>query len=105
MTIRAMISSIRQFSQSSSVKLKRIIIIDNHTRIKRMSKRVKKFQNQFQTKSSNNNHIDLDNDEGQSFTNIFGVPKIPEIISTTSESDDDIEPEEYQLPYVDHAKA
>ncbi len=105
MAARAMISSIRQFSQISSIKLKRIIIIDHHVQIKRLSKRIKKFQNQVPSKSSVNHNIDLDAEEGLSFTNIFGVPKMPEIVSTTSESDDDIEPEEYKLPYTDHAKA
>jgi hypothetical protein len=105
MTNRAMVSSIRQFSHTALVKLKRIVIVDHHIPIKRMSKRVKKYQNQIQSKSSMNSNIDLDADDGQSFTNIFGVPKIPEIVSTTSESEDDIEPEEYELPYVDHAKS
>ena len=106
MTIRAMFSAIRQFSHSPAIKLKRINIIDHQVRIKRMSKRVKKYQNQLRKTTTNNpNNIDLDADDGQSFTNIFGVPKIPEIVSTTSESDDEMEPEEYELPYVDHAKA
>jgi hypothetical protein len=105
MTVRAMVSAIRQFSQTSSVKLKRIIITDHHVRIKRISKQVQKYQNQMETRTTNNyNNIDLDDDDGQSFTNIFGVPRIPEIVSTTSESDDEIEPEEYILPYTDHAK-
>ena len=102
MTARAMLSSIRQFSHSGSTKLKRIIIIDHEVKIKRMSQRVKKYQNQIQTKPSNN--IDLDADGGLSFTNLFGVPKIPETTST-SESDEDNEPEEYILPYIDHAKS
>jgi hypothetical protein len=101
MTNRAMVSSIRQFSHNPSIKLKRIVLIDHHVRIKRMSKRVKKYQNQIQP---TNNNIDLDADSGLSFTNIFGVPKLPELVST-SESDDDVEPEEYDLPYVDQAKA
>jgi len=105
MAARAMVSSIRQFSQISSIKLKRILVIDHHVQIKRMSKRIKKFQNQVQSKSSVNNNIDLDTDDGLSFTNIFGIPKMPEIVSTTSESEDEIEPEEYKLPYTDHAKS
>jgi hypothetical protein len=105
MAARAMVSSIRQFSQISSIKLKRILIIDHRVQIKRMSKRIKKFQNQVQSKSSVNNNIDLDIEDGLSFANIFGIPKMPEIVSTTSESDDEIEPEEYKLPYTDHAKS
>jgi alpha-D-ribose 1-methylphosphonate 5-triphosphate diphosphatase PhnM len=106
MTTRAMFSAIRQFSQNPSVKLKRIIIVDHQVQIKRMSKRVKKYQKQNQTKSStNNNNIDLDKDDGQSFTNIFGIPKISEVVSSSSESDDEIEPEEYVLPYIDQAKS
>lgn len=103
MTVRAMISSIRQFSRNGTGKLQRIVIIDHHSSIKRMSKRVKKYQNQFPSKTSTNK-IDFDLDDGQSFTNIFGVPKLPEIVSSTSDSEND-EGEEYQLPYVDHAKA
>ncbi len=105
MAARAMVSSIRQFSQISSIKLKRILVIDHHVQIKRMSKRVKKFQNQLKTKPTINNNIDLDADEGLSFTNIFGVPKISELGSTTSESEDEIEPEEYEHPYADLAKS
>jgi hypothetical protein len=105
MTVRAMVSAIRQFSQNVSIKLKRIIIVDHQVQMKRMNKRVKKYQKQVQTKMTSNNSIDLDTDTtGNSFANIFGVPKIPEIVSTTSESDDDIELEEYQLPYTDLAK-
>jgi hypothetical protein len=105
MTNRAMVSSILQFSHSTPIKLKRIVIIDHHVQIKRMSKRVKKFQNQLKTKPTINNNIDLDADEGLSFTNIFGVPKISELGSTTSESEDEIEPDEYEHPYADLAKS
>ena len=106
MTTRAMVTAIRQFSQNPSVKLKRIIIADHHGQIKRMNKRVKKYQRQNQTKTNNNNnHIDLDKDDGQSFANIFGIPKIPEVGSSSSESEDEVEADEDLLPYTDHAKA
>jgi hypothetical protein len=100
MAARAMINSIQQFSQNTSIKLKRILIVDHHTQIKRMSKHMTKFQNQLQRKDSINNNIDLNRVKEQS-----NVPKLPENISTASDSDDDNEPEEYQLPYVDRPKA
>jgi hypothetical protein len=104
MAARAMVSAIRQFSQNSSVKLKRIVIVDHQIQIKRMSKRVKKYQNQ--TKLPTGNNIDLDKDDGHSFANIFGIPKLPEVVgSSSNESDDEMEPEEYSLPYIDHAKS
>lgn len=102
MTVRAMISAIRQFSLNGTGKLQRIVIIDHHSSIKRLNKCVKKYQKQFPSKSSPN-RIDFDLDDGQSFANIFGVPKLPEMISSTSESEND--GEEYQLPYVDHAQS
>ena len=101
MTVRAMLSAIRQFSRTSTGKLTRVSIIDRQPLIKRMSRRVRKYQNQT---ASNNTIIDID--DTQSFTQIFGVPKLPEIVSTTSDSDDEEnESEEYLLPYVDHAKS
>ena len=103
MAARAIVSSIHQFSHSTSSKLRRIIIVDHQAQIKRMSKRVQQYQRQIQTKS---NHIDLDADAGLSFTNIFGVPKITQTISSSSESDDDNnQPEEYTLPYIDQARS
>lgn len=109
MAVRAMVSTIHQFSQVPSIKLKRIFIIDHYAQIKRMSRRVKKYQNQIQLKNASNNNpnnIDLDADQGHSsFAHIFGVPQIPEVVSSTSESDDEAEPEEYRTPYVDHAKS
>ncbi|CAF0719495.1 unnamed protein product [Adineta steineri] len=107
MTVRAMVSAFRQFSQNPLIKLKRIIVVDHQVQIKRINKRVKTYQNQnqIQTKSTNNNNIDFDKDDGHSFDNIFGVPKSHENVSSSSESDDDVEGEEYQLPYTDHAKS
>ncbi|CAF2428088.1 unnamed protein product [Rotaria sp. Silwood2] len=102
MAARAMITAIRQYSQNLSTRLKRILIVDHQVQIRRMSKRVKKYQKQLQIKELLNNNIDLDTDDGHSFTYIFGVPRIPEIASSSSESDDDIEPEDYQLPYKHH---
>jgi hypothetical protein len=104
MTVRAMVCAFRQFSQNSSIKLKRIIVVDHQIQIKRMNERVKKYQKEIQSKTTINNNIDFDADDGNSFTKIFGVPKIPEIVSSTSESDDGIDSEEQQLPYIDHAK-
>ena len=104
MTVRAMLSAIRQFSRTSTGKLTRVSIIDRQPLIKRMSRRVRKYQNQTAPTASNNTIIDID--DTQSFTQIFGVPKLPEIVSTTSDSDDEEnESEEYLLPYVDHAKS
>lgn len=103
MAARAIVSSIRQYSHSNSIKLRRITIIDHQVQIKRMSKRVQKYQRQIQAKPSN--QIDLDLDEGISFTNIFGVPKITQAISSSSDSDDNDQPEEYVLPYIDQAKS
>lgn len=101
-----MLTAIRLFSQNLSIKLRRCLIIDHYMQINRLSKRVKIYQNQVQGKASTSNTIDLDSDTGQSFVNIFGVPKIPAIASTSSESDDaDNEPEEYLMPYIDRAKS
>ncbi|CAF3407205.1 unnamed protein product [Rotaria socialis] len=106
MTGRAMICAIRQYSLNSSIKLKRIIIVDYEVQIKRMSKRVKKYHAAVQKSLPLTNNIDFDGDDGQSFAYIFGVPKIPEIVSSESESenDNDIEAEEDQLPYKHHTK-
>lgn len=104
MTVRAMVCAFRQFSRNSSIKLKRIIVVDHQVQIKRMNERVKKYQTQTQLKNTANNNIDLDADDGHSFTNIFGVPKVPEMIPSSSESDDGLESEE-ELPYTDHAKS
>ncbi|CAF0825398.1 unnamed protein product [Rotaria sordida] len=104
MAVRAMISAIRQYSQNLSIKLKRIIIVDHQIQIKQMNKYMKKYQKQIEKTITINNDIDLDSDDGHSFTYIFGVPKVPEIISSTSESDDDIELEDYQFPYKHHTK-
>ncbi|CAF3412168.1 unnamed protein product [Rotaria sp. Silwood1] len=105
MTFRAMISAIRQYSQNSSITLKRIIIVDHQIQIKRMSKRVEKYQKQLQKPIShnNNNNIDLNTGDRHSFAYIFGVPKISEVTSSASDTDDDIEPEDYQLPYKHHS--
>lgn len=106
MAVRAMVSTVRQFSLIPTVKLKRILVIDHHAQIKRISRRVKKYQNQIQSRNLiNNSNIDIDGDDERSFANIFGVPQIPEVVSSTSESDDEAEPEEYRFPYVDHAKS
>ena len=92
MTVRAMVSAIQQYSQNLSSKLKRIIIVDHYEQIKRMSKRVQKYQKQTQAKSSiNNDKIDFNNDDEQSFVSVFGVPKISKAVSSNSETDDDHE--------------
>jgi hypothetical protein len=115
MAVRAMISAIRQLSQNPSMRLRRIVVVDHQTRIKSLSKRVKKYQKQSRRQdsakshpsaqlkrvSSNANHIDLDAGDEQSFASAFGVPKIPEVTTGTSDS----EPEEYAVPYTDNAKA
>ncbi|UJR38233.1 hypothetical protein I4U23_030906 [Adineta vaga] len=99
MTVRAMVSAFRQFSQNVSIKLRRIIVVDHHVQIKRMSKRVKQYQNRIQMKTNNN--IDFDHDDGHSFVSVFGEQKI----SNISSSEDETESEEYQLPYTDHARS
>ncbi|CAF1610522.1 unnamed protein product [Rotaria magnacalcarata] len=104
MTARAMICAIRQYSLNSLIKLKRIIIVDYEAQIKRMGKRVKKYHTAVQKSLPLTNNIDFDGDDGQSFAYIFGVPKIPEIVSSESENDNDIEVEEDQLPYKHHTK-
>ena len=106
MSVRAMISALRQYSQSSSIKLKRFVIVDHQVQINRMSKRVKIYQKRIGTKLQLNNSVDLDNDDGQTFAEIFGVPRLPlnNTSNGSSESDEEVEPEEYILPYTDQAK-
>ncbi|CAF3321144.1 unnamed protein product [Rotaria socialis] len=67
MTARAMICAIRQYSLNSSIKLKRIIIVDYEVQIKRMSKHVKKYHAAVQKSLPLTNNIDFDGDDGQSF--------------------------------------
>lgn len=107
MGVRAMISALRQFSQNSSAKLKRFIIVDHQVQIQRMSRRVKKYQKQVQTKISIGNNIDLDNDDGHAFAEVFGVPQsvMPVPNSSGSDSEEEVEPEEYILPYIDQARS
>lgn len=104
MTVRAMVSAVRQYSQNVSMKIKRINIVDHDAQIKRMKKRVNKYLKQTETKLTTSDSIDLDDDDGKSFAYIFGVPTIPEILSSSSESDDEIEPEDYQHPYKHQTK-
>ena len=100
-----MISALRHYSQNSPSKLKRFIIVDHQVQINRMSKRVKHYQKQVQTKIPLSNSIDLDNDDGHTFADIFGVPRLPRNNSESSDSDEEFEPEEYILPYTDQAKS
>lgn len=103
MTFRAMILAIRQHSKSTSTKLKRIIIVYQPTQIKRINKRMQKYQKNMQKSVTFNDNIDLDNDDEVSFAYLFGVPKIPEITSSSSESDNDTEPNDVHLPYKHHS--
>ena len=107
MTVRAMVCALRQFSQNPSIRLKRFVIVDHYSQIHRISQRVKKYQKitQFsQQQKLINSHIDLDNDDTESFCSIFGVPKIPDVVSSTSESEEEMDSEDYSLPYASHAR-
>ncbi|CAF1605300.1 unnamed protein product [Adineta ricciae] len=103
MAVRAMVSAFRRFSMNSSIKLKRILVVDHHVQITRMSKRVKQYQSRTQTKASTNVNFTVDDE--QTFTNVFGVPKVSDVPSSAGESDEETESEEYQLPYTDHARS
>lgn len=103
MAVRAMVSAFRRFSMNPSIKLKRILVVDHHVQINRMSKRVKQYQSRTQTKASTN--VNFIADDEQTFASVFGVPKVSDVPSSGGESDEETESEEYQLPYTDHARS
>lgn len=107
MTVRAMVSAFRLFSQNPAIKLKRIVVVDHQAQIKRMSKRVKQYQRRVETTPSQHQRhsVDFDTDDGQSFASIFGVRRASKTIASADESDEDADAEEYQLPYTDHARS